>query len=113
MIGGWLLKLVLGLALAAVLAFEAGSPLLTKAQLDDRAHNAGSAAWRDLRDHQDHERAIAAGFEAGGGDVEAVEVLPDGSIKVTMKTTAKSIFVRKYIKKLASYYEVEVTTVTP
>ena len=113
MITGWMLKLVLSIALAGALIFEVASPQLTKAQLDDRAHNAGSAAWREIRDGHGQERAVRAAHESGGDDITNVEFLPDGTVRVTMKTTARSLFVRKYIKKFASYYEVEITTITP
>jgi hypothetical protein len=37
-ISGWLIKIVVGIALAAVLLLELGSPLIARAQADDAAH---------------------------------------------------------------------------
>lgn len=113
MISGWVMKLVLGIALLGLVLFEIGSPLITRAQLDDRANNAAFAALREIRDGKGQEKATLAAQEVAGEDFREIEYLPDGKITVTMETTARSFVVYKYVKRLRSWYQVRLEATAP
>ena len=50
MIGGWLLKVIVGIALIGFLAVELGSPFVAAAQADDAAHEVANETSFRLRD---------------------------------------------------------------
>ena len=50
MIGGWLVKVVVGIALLGFAVVELGSPLVARAQADDAAHEVANEASFRLRD---------------------------------------------------------------
>ncbi len=50
MIGGWLIKVLVGIALVGFLVVEGGSPLVARAQADSAAHDVADEASFRLRD---------------------------------------------------------------
>lgn len=50
MIGGWLVKVLVGIALIGFIVVEGGSPLVARAQADDAAHEIANEASFRLRD---------------------------------------------------------------
>jgi Flp pilus assembly protein TadG len=110
-ITGWLLKLVLSFALLGVVVFEAGSPLLTRAQIDGVAHDAADAAGLELVQHGDAQRAQqAAEAVAADNDVElkAFTVDAQGLAHVTVEREARSLVLKNW-DRTAGWYDVEVS----
>ena len=68
MIGGWLLKIALGLALVAFLVVELGSPLLARATLDGTAHDAANDAAHEYFQSHDTDKAQQAASQDAAGD---------------------------------------------
>jgi hypothetical protein len=89
-ITGWLLKLVLSFALAALVIYEAGSPLIVRVQLD------GVAAAEKAADEYAADRSAS---------VTAFEVTPKRGVVVTLRRIAPSVVLGKW-DKTKSYYEV-------
>ena len=50
MIGGWLIKVLVGIAVIGFAVVELGSPLVARAQADDAAHEVANEASFRLRD---------------------------------------------------------------
>ena len=50
MIGGWIVKVIVGIAVIGFAAVELGSPFVAKAQADDAAHEVANEASFRLRD---------------------------------------------------------------
>jgi hypothetical protein len=112
MITGWLAKLVIAIALFGIIAFEAGSPLITRAQVDGTAHDAAddaAAEWFQRKD-EDAARAIAEEIaEKEGTTLEDFELDPaTGTVRVTMFKQARSIIMKKF-SQTRSWYEIRVT----
>lgn len=110
MITGWLVKIVVSLAFVGLLAVEAGSPLITKAQLDDVAHDAADNAALDLLDKNSPERArkIAEDIVAEKDAVLTGFTIDTGSVRVTVQREARS-FVLKKVEQFRDWYSVEAT----
>lgn len=111
MITGWLLKVVVGFALVGVVLFEAGSPLVTRAQIDAVAHDAADAAGLEMVQHGDVQRAQQAAEEvAAENDVRltAFGVDPQGVVHVTVEREARSLVLKNW-DRTAEWYEVEVS----
>ncbi len=110
MITGWLLKIVVGFALAGFLLVEAGSPLVTRAQLDGVAHDAADSAALDLLDKNDLVRARAVAEGIAAEDEAAVKsfTVDENGVHVTVERQARSVLFKK-IEQLESWYDVEVS----
>ncbi len=109
MISGWLVKVVVGIALAGFLVIEIGSPLLKKAELDDAAHRTADEAARELADSRNIEaaRQVCAEIAADEGvNLDRCELNAEGHIAVTVSDTARS-FVFGKIGATKSFYDVE------
>jgi hypothetical protein len=50
LIGGWLLKVIVGIAVLGFVVVELGSPLVARAQADDAAHEVANEASFRIRD---------------------------------------------------------------
>lgn len=110
MITGWLVKLVLGFVLAGLIAFEAGSPLLTRFQLDDVAHDAADSAAADFASAGDADRARRVAEEivvAKDAVLESFSVDETG-VRLTIGREARSL-VLKNLEQAESWYDVEVS----
>lgn len=111
MITGWLLKMVLTIFLVGFALVEAGSPLVTRAQLDDVAHDAADNAALDLLAHRDADRARATAQEiASEQDATLKDFAIDssGKVRVTVEREARSFLLKKW-DRTKGWYDVEVT----
>lgn len=101
MISGFLVKIVVSIALVGLILFEVGSPLVNKAQLDDLAHDAADNAALDLLNNRDLERAKAAAEEIvteKDAKLEKFELNTDGTVAVTVRREARSVVLKKWSK---------------
>lgn len=112
MITGWLVKIVLGFALVGVAIVEAGSPLVTRAQIDDVAHEAADNAALALQESRDFGRACQVAHEVAARNDAYIGVgeckVAQGEVTVTVHKTAWSLFLKKW-SETKSWYEVNVT----
>lgn len=106
MISGWLVKVVLGIALMGFLAFELGSPLIVRAQADDAAHEVANEAAFRLRDsytQQTLETACSQEAAEQAVQVESCTVNEQRAVLVTVTKEAKSYLLHN-IPALESWY---------
>ena len=110
MITGWLLKIVLGFVLLGFILVEAGSPLITRAQLDEVAHDAADNAALDLLDRNDVNRArtIAEGIVTEEEAALKSFSIDQAGVHVTVERQARSLLLKK-VKQFESWYDVEVS----
>lgn len=111
MITGWLVKVVLGIALLGFAGVELGTPLIVRAQLDGVAHDAADDAAFVVRDRGSAEAAEQAAVERAaddGAEVTEFVVEPAGRVKVTLHKKARSYLLEKW-DKTKSWYDVKVT----
>ena len=112
MITGWLVKIVLGFAVAGVAVVEFGSPLVTRGQIDGVAHEAADSAALFLLEHRDVEGACGVAVEIA--DRNDVEIGPgecridQNGVTVTVHRDAWSLFMDRW-SETKSWYEVQVT----
>ncbi len=109
MVGSWLVKVVLGIALLGLAAIELGSPLVTRAQADDAAHAVADAAALALTNRRTDE-ALKAECEqvAADNSVELVscELQADGKVAAAVSKTARSFVLHKF-EPTKDWYEVK------
>ena len=100
MIGGWLAKIVIVIALLGLAAVELGSPLWTRAQLDGIAHDSADEAARVFKDTRKTDEAKKAAETQAGEDGAVVTGYsgPDnqGRIHVTVFKQAKSYVLHNF-----------------
>ena len=100
MITGWLVKIVVVIALLGLAAVEFGSPLWTRARLDGLAHDAADEAARVYRNTADTAKAReAAEAVIDGKDATLTAYTgPDtaGDVHVTLFREAKSYLLKKF-----------------
>lgn len=100
MITGWLVKIVVVIALLGVAAVELGSPLWTRAQLDGLAHDAADEAARVYRNTGDTLQAKEAAETLAEDDEATLTRFsgPDntGEVHVTVFREAKSYLLKKF-----------------
>lgn len=109
MISGWLIKVVVGIALAGFLVIEIGSPLLKKAELDDAAHRAADEAALEFFDSKNIEAAKEVCSEIAEEEdvnLDHCDLDANGHIAVTVSDTARS-FVFGKLDATKKFYEVE------
>ena len=110
MIGGWLVKVIVGIALLGFAVVELGSPFVARAQADDAAHEVANEASFRLRDNftqQSLDDACAS--EAAEHDVELVACTfdtPTNEVRVTVLKHARSFLLDKF-DQTKDWYEVE------
>jgi len=98
-ITGWLLKLVVSLAVVGVFAFEAGAVIVARVTVDtvagDAAGEAASAYGRT--GSADDARSAAVEYvHSHGGSMTGFTIAPDGrSISVTVEKRAKTLFLHR------------------
>jgi hypothetical protein len=93
------LKLVVGIALAGFIAFELGSPLVTKAILDGQAHDAANDAAHEYFQNHDGDRAKAIAQQDADDDhatLAAFDIDEQGTVRVTLSKQAKSYVLHKF-----------------
>jgi hypothetical protein len=106
----WLFKLALAIALLGAVAFELGSPVVARLQLDDAAHDAADTASRTISRKGDRARAkveAASIAQDAGASLTRFEVLSDGEVAVTLAKEAPS-YLLKRVQQVESWYDVEV-----
>ena len=109
MISGWLIKVVVGIALAGFLVIEIGSPLLKKAELDDAAHQAADNAALEFFDSKNIEAAQQVCAEVAADkdvNLDRCELDTNGHIAVKVSDTARSFLFGK-IDATKDFYEVD------
>lgn len=111
MISGFLLKIVLGIALVGLVAIEGGSPLITRAQVDGAAHDAAEDAAHEFFQTQNVDKARAVAEEiAAKEDVVLEDFAIDeaGTVTVKMFKEARSVLLKKW-SVTKSWYEIRVS----
>lgn len=109
MISGWLVKVVVGIAVAGFLIIEIGSPLLKKAELDDAAHRAADEAALEFLDTRNIETARQTCAEIASEedvDLDKCDLDSNGHIAVRVSDTARSFLFGK-IDATKKFYEVD------
>lgn len=109
MISGWLVKVVLGIALLGFAALELGSPLIVRAQADEAAHEVANEAAFRLRDNYTQQTLESTcAEEADKRDVTITECTVNASreVMVTVAKEAKSYLLHR-VPALAGWYDVE------
>jgi len=109
-ITGWLLKIVVSFAVAGLLVAELGAPLVTRAQIDDVAHDAADNAAFDLLDHNDFARAKAVAQQIADDKGVVLEnfTVDQRGVRVTVARESWSLVLKKW-DKTKSWYDVRVT----
>lgn len=112
MIAGWLLKVVVVLAVIGVVFVEVGSPVIAHFQVDSAAHDAADDASSNLFHGGNPDTARdAANQDAAkeGAMVESLTIDPDGrTVHVRLLKHARS-FVLKKVGWFKKWYEVRVS----
>ena len=109
MITGWLVKIILGIALVGFLVIELGSPVVMQAQLDGVAHDAADAAGLELRSTGNAELAEAEAVrvaDENSATLEAFTVDQEGKARVTVRKEARSFLLKKW-DRTKSWYDVK------
>ncbi len=116
MIGGWLVKVIVGIALLGFAVVELGSPFVARAQADDAAHEVANEAAFRLRDTNTQQALDAAcASEAAEQSVTIVrcEVNEASDVVVTVSKEARSFLLARF-EPFAKLYKAEATaTATP
>lgn len=110
MITGWLVKVVAAIALVGFLAVELGAPLVTRAQLDDLAHDAADNASLEILNSRNVESAKAVASEIlmdKNATLKEFAVNEQGGITLTAEREARSILLKKW-DRTKSWYLVKV-----
>ena len=111
MIGGWLVKVLIGIALLGFAVIELGSPLVARAQVDDAAHEVANEASFRLRDvnTQDSLR-LACETKSAEQNVALVScgINAADEIEVTVTKEARSLLLAKF-EPFAKWYKAEAT----
>ena len=97
---GWLIKLVVTLAVVGVLLFDAASMARGAFQVDDHAQQAARAAMQDFEQGKDVQRAYDAAVTevlADGDTVEAstFSVDTDGGVSLTLTREVPTMLMEK------------------
>jgi len=109
-ITGWLVKLVVSIALVGLLAVELGAPLVTRAQLDDLAHDAADNAALEYLNSRDVEKAKTTAtqiLQDKSATLKEFSVDQQGLVGLTAERQARSILLKKW-SRTASWYDVVV-----
>ena len=111
MISRWLVKIVVGIAIAGFVLFEVGSPVVTRVILDGQAHDAATDAAKDYFSGHDADKAKAAAQHDADGDgatLAAFSVDAQGTVHVTLSKKAKSYVLHNF-GPTKHWYDVSVT----
>jgi hypothetical protein len=112
MITGWLAKIVIVIALGGLVAFEGGSPLITRAQVDGAAHDAADDAAAEFFQTRNVDSARAKAqviADKEGATIEAFTIDDaTGRVHLTLFKQARSVVMKK-LSQTRSWYEVRVS----
>ena len=109
MIGGWVVKLLAGIAAAAFAIIGLGAPLVVRAQLDGTAQDAAGAAADAVFRGEDANGAIAAAQQvATRADAAAEKVTIDADRRTVHVKLSKDLHPALFgrINQLHSWYHV-------
>ena len=110
MIGGWLVKVIVGIALLGFAVVELGSPFVARAQADDAAHEvANEASLRLKKDFTQATLDDACKTEAEEHDVTLVACTfdtPSNEVRVTVTKHARSFLLDQF-DATKDWYDVE------
>ena len=116
MIAGWLVKIIVVIALLGFAAVELGSPLWTRAQLDGIAHDSADEAariFKDTRKAEDARKAAEAKATEDGATVTQFDIDTQNRVHVTVFKKAKSYLLHNF-GPTKDWYDVSVeTTASP
>jgi Flp pilus assembly protein TadG len=110
-ISGWLVKIVVALAIVGFLVVELGSPLLTKATLDGTAHDAADDAAHEYFQDHDPDKAQQTAVEDaenGHAHLERFSIDDQGVVHVTLSKQARSYVLHRF-KQTKDWYNVRVS----
>lgn len=114
-ITGWLLRLVIGLALLGVVVFEFGAVVIARVGVDGTAQTAAREAALVYGSSQNVETAKAEAAKKakeGGATLSSFEVSQDGTtVTVTLERKARTFLIHK-IGALKKYATVRATDTT-
>ena len=100
MIGGWLVKVIVGIALLGFAVVELGSPFVARAQADDAAHEVANEASFRLRDNFTQETLDAACAEEAAEHSVTVSACTfdtaSNEVRVTVTKEARSFLLIKW-----------------
>jgi hypothetical protein len=99
LISRWLLKLLIGIAVVGLVAFELGSPLVTKTILDGQTHEAADDAAHELfqSNNADRARAVAQQDAADAhANLDAFDIDGQGTVHVTLSKQARSYVLHNF-----------------
>lgn len=112
MVGSWLVKIIVGIAVFGFVVFEAGSPLIARAQADDAATQiADQTAFRLRSTFNQRTLDQSCAEEAAEREVEVVRCDYDNAtseVVITARKQARSL-VLKNVSATADWYRPEVT----
>jgi hypothetical protein len=112
MITGWLFKIVITVAVLGLVAFEGGSPLITRAQVDGTAHDAADDAAAEYFQRKDPDGAKAVAQQIADKDKATLEDFAidpaTGQVTVRMFKQARSVVLKKW-SQTKSWYEIRIT----
>ncbi len=111
MISGWLVKIIVVIALVGAILVEVGSPVITRISLDSNAHDAANNAATELTQTHDAQKAqTAAQTEADndGAKLEKFDIDAQGVVRVTLFKQAKSYVLHNF-EQTRSWYDVRVS----
>jgi hypothetical protein len=107
-IGGWLIKVLVGIAVLGFAVIELGSPLVARAQADDAAHEVANEASFRLRDNNTQATLDAAcAEEAADQSVEIVQctINEKNEILVEVRKEARSFLLDRF-EQTKDWYDV-------
>jgi hypothetical protein len=108
-IGGWLVKVLVGIVVLGFAVIELGSPLVARAQADDAAHEVANEASFRLRDNYTQATLDeACQTEAEKQNVKIVECTVNEKQEVVVKVTkhARSFLLDRF-DATKDWYDVE------
>lgn len=100
MIGGWLVKVLVGIVVIGVAVIELGSPLVARAQADDAAHEVANEASFRLRENFTQD-TLKAACEAEAAEHAVTVTVCDfdrdtDEVVVTVEKQAYSLFLDRF-----------------
>lgn len=111
MITGWLVKVMIGIALLGLTVVELGSPVITRAQVDDAAHDAADDAASEFAATRNFDRAREIAQQIAddeGAELQEFTLDDQGRIHVRLFKEARSIVLKK-LSQTKSWYEIRVS----
>jgi len=112
-IGGWVLKLVVAFGLLAIAAFEIGSPVIARVQLDDSVHQAADNSAQTFFQTRSADAAKATAQQVAqdkGIVMLDFSVDDQGSTHVRAEKKAHGIFFDRWKQTRRYYHIVETAT---